>query len=81
MDAIADTLAAMSPYASRALRAYHEGDDSTATLHRARHEVASWTDRMVGRRRRGRGTALRLITAGREAYDTIAAELYARGEL
>ena len=73
----------MSPFASANVAALLAGDESVATMHGARREIAAFADRLVGR---NRGTQPRmaraaLIATAQAAYDEIAARLAAQGEL
>lgn len=83
MNAIATTAAKMSPYASAHVAALLAGDESIATMHSARREIAAFADRLVGRSRRIPRSAGRaaLIATAQAAYDDIAGRLAAQGEL
>lgn len=83
MDDIKTIAEKMSPYENTATLAYLAGDDSTETMHKARREIAAYTDKLTGRNRRipQSGARAELIRAGRAAYDHMADELNARGAL
>lgn len=83
MNAIATTATKMSPYASVNVTALLGGDESVATMHGARREIAAFADRLVGRNRRIPHSASRatMIATAQAAYDEIAARLAAQGEL
>ena len=83
MNAIATIATKMSPYASANVAAMLAGDESVATLHGARREIAAFADRLVGRNRRIPHSAARaaMIATARAAYDDIAGRLAAQGEL
>lgn len=80
---IATIATKMSPATSANVAALLAGDESIATLHAARREIADFADSIVGRGRRLPPSAGRtaLIAAAHAAYDEIAGRLAAQGEL
>ncbi len=74
---ITTAVALMSPYASIATVAMIAGDESIATMHDARREIAAFADRLVRRQRRIPYSAARadMIVVAQAAYDEIARRL------
>jgi len=83
MNAIATAAAKMSPEASANVSAVLAGDNSVATMHAARREIAAFADRLVSRNRRAPYSHSRntLIATAQAAYDDIACRLAAQGAL